>query len=488
MPPTKAARSMACCYPKAVASAVAAPFRKGSAGRCFSAAPARPRRRPMFPSLSQKEVEALRQARSQLYTPYTEADKAELAKKYTPEQLAAIEAGEAAISTTDLAVQARVRSDYFKLDYLDDFARIEPTIDKRPSKLRGEGEDYEEVVASTRGVTPKTTNPDIKMNQIADALLNTNERDHPDVDPQERDQFAELWRMALQDPDNLPTNEAVARVLDVDNPDVSSRTLDVDGLAHALSFPPGKGPSATDRAKPRVTSLERITKILSEYDSHPDPPNVAPTLKKIDDGSARWTVPSEGEETSGADEDEIIAMARLSKQINQPISQIKRYRVKNLVWHRVVNQTRLGKISSMYYLAVAGNENGMVGIGEGKASEPAEARRMAKIAAIRNMKPIRRYEQRTIYGEVNGKSGAVELVLAARPPGFGLRVSTHIFEIARCAGLHDLSARVTRSRNPMNVAKAVWQALLGQRDPEEIATSRGKKLVDVRKVYYAGLV
>lgn len=40
----------------------------------------------------------------------------------------------------------------------------------------------------------------------------------------------------------------------------------------------------------------------------------------------------------------------------------------------------------------------------------------------------------------------------------------------------------------MNTVKATLQALKRQRLPEEIARARGKKLVDVRKVYYAGLV
>jgi small subunit ribosomal protein S5 len=40
----------------------------------------------------------------------------------------------------------------------------------------------------------------------------------------------------------------------------------------------------------------------------------------------------------------------------------------------------------------------------------------------------------------------------------------------------------------MNTVKAAYQALMAQRDPEEIARARGKKLVDVRKVYYAGKV
>lgn len=40
----------------------------------------------------------------------------------------------------------------------------------------------------------------------------------------------------------------------------------------------------------------------------------------------------------------------------------------------------------------------------------------------------------------------------------------------------------------MNTVKAAYEALMGQRNPEEIARARGRKIVDVRKVYYAGKV
>lgn len=70
--------------------------------------------------------------------------------------------------------------------------------------------------------------------------------------------------------------------------------------------------------------------------------------------------------------------------------------------------------------------------------------------------------------------------------GFGLRCQKYIWEVCKAAGIHDLAARVTRSRNPMNTVKATVQALMGQKHPEDIARARGKKLVDVRKVYYAG--
>jgi len=36
----------------------------------------------------------------------------------------------------------------------------------------------------------------------------------------------------------------------------------------------------------------------------------------------------------------------------------------------------------------------------------------------------------------------------------------------------------------MNVVKAAYEALMTQRIPEEVAMARGRKMVDVRKVYY----
>lgn len=72
--------------------------------------------------------------------------------------------------------------------------------------------------------------------------------------------------------------------------------------------------------------------------------------------------------------------------------------------------------------------------------------------------------------------------------GFGNRAQHLIFEIARAAGISDIAARTPRSRNKMNVCKATFEALTNQRLPEDVARSRGRKLVDVRKVYYGGLV
>jgi small subunit ribosomal protein S5 len=72
--------------------------------------------------------------------------------------------------------------------------------------------------------------------------------------------------------------------------------------------------------------------------------------------------------------------------------------------------------------------------------------------------------------------------------GFGLRTQSLVYEVAQMSGIRDLSARVGRSRNPMNTVKATYEALMAQRLPDDIARARGRKLVDVRKVYYGRTV
>lgn len=69
-----------------------------------------------------------------------------------------------------------------------------------------------------------------------------------------------------------------------------------------------------------------------------------------------------------------------------------------------------------------------------------------------------------------------------------MRVPQNIWHICRFAGLKDLAARMPRANNKMNTVKATIEALHSQKDPEQIALGRGKKLVDVRKVYYGGNV
>ncbi|KAF9566885.1 28S ribosomal protein S5, mitochondrial [Mortierella alpina] len=164
---------------------------------------------------------------------------------------------------------------------------------------------------------------------------------------------------------------------------------------------------------------------------------------------------------------------------------LKKFLKRALVVKRTSNMTTAGKIPSMYALVVVGNGEGIAGYGEGKDDEVARAVRKATNRAMRNLTAFDRYDDRTIYHDIDHKFHATNIQFRSRPPGFGNRCNHYIHEICSCIGILDISAKVWGSRNPMNVIKATFEAL-GQKQklPEDIARGRGKRVVDVQHTYY----
>lgn len=158
----------------------------------------------------------------------------------------------------------------------------------------------------------------------------------------------------------------------------------------------------------------RATVGKEEAERHPRSAT-APDLPKMNTTSNRKPKASSGAGQQSSEPSP--ALIRLMQMTGYSQEQLRKIRVKDVVSHAVVNQTRLGKIRKQYFLSIAGNGNGLIGIGEGKSEEPEEGKLQSHLRAIRNMQPIMRYENRTIFGDVKGKSGATELELFARPPG-----------------------------------------------------------------------
>ncbi|KAJ1995809.1 28S ribosomal protein S5, mitochondrial [Coemansia umbellata] len=176
-----------------------------------------------------------------------------------------------------------------------------------------------------------------------------------------------------------------------------------------------------------------------------------------------------------------------SEDLLIPYDQFKKLSKKTLIVKRTVQMTRKGKVPSMYVLVVVGNGNGSAGYGEGKSTEATKAMLIATRDAIKHMQHFPRYDNRTIYHDIEHKFKATKLMLWARRPGFGCRAAPMIHEICECIGIHDLASKIHGSRNPMNVIKAFFEALRTQRVPDNLAKARGIRLVDINHTYYAGI-
>lgn len=368
-------------------------------------------------------------ASKELFKRYTKKEQEALSERYTDEQIKVIHAGEEAIAPEDLKSHGIFREGRYSLPYLDDLSTHNPLMDRKISQANNDtNEPF------------KFLDEDGQREVISDWITQIRKKNQDD--PEWAGPSRQDWMEFMADGDIFLKRKKPRPLVEFTK----------GGQKHVL---------------------DTVVK------GKPDGSVVNFSLPKTKDPTLRYK-----KKVEAGDDEGIYTL--LKKQTGMSLKEIQGINVKVLVSHRVVNQTRLGKIQSQYMLAVAGNGKGLLGIGEGKSKESLEAGTMARLQAIRNMKPVPMYENRTIYGEVYGKVSAAEVSISARPPGFGLRVQQYIFEMARAAGIQDLAARVTRSRNPMNTVKAAYAALMSQRIPEEVAMGRGRKLVDVRKVYYMG--
>ncbi|KAK4180333.1 ribosomal protein S5, C-terminal domain-containing protein [Triangularia setosa] len=452
--------------------------------RPFSSTPtASGRRKPRFRNITARDLGLISQTSrkadtavseeqiddftTKKFPKYTDAEKAELMRMYTPEQIAALEAGEASINPKDLTIQGRLRTDIYRLPYIDDFAEHQPIIDKRPPASR------------SRRISPPDPNARfMNTDQFVSDLIEWADKFRvgeptgtlkrlEDFVPEEwrkvkeaqwpgevRDEAHSKFKKYLQEEINKAAKHQENGGV------VTGGPTDADVLSYILERSVMTDNNIQTQSSLALALPDKVPGVAGLYKAAVDPAD-------------------EGLDETGVYQD-------LKRRSGMSVQEILKLKTKTLVMNHVSNQTRMGKIGSMVVYTVAGNGDGWVGLGYAKSQEPSVANQKARLDAISKMRPIRRYEDRTVYGNVEAKVSGTVVKLFARPPGFGLRVQHRIFEICRAAGIYDLSARVPRSRNPMNTVKATIEALHNQKDPEEIAMGRGRKLVDARKVYYGG--
>jgi small subunit ribosomal protein S5 len=139
------------------------------------------------------------------------------------------------------------------------------------------------------------------------------------------------------------------------------------------------------------------------------------------------------------------------------------------VFRQTQKKTKEGNKPKFSTMAVAGDKNGHVGIGFGKAKETVPAREKA----IRNAKlrifKIRRGcgswqcgcgKPHSIPFAVSGKCGSVKITLMPAPKGKGLIVEKEVKKILEFAGIKDVwSKTLGQTKNKINLIHATETAL-----------------------------
>ena len=134
-----------------------------------------------------------------------------------------------------------------------------------------------------------------------------------------------------------------------------------------------------------------------------------------------------------------------------------------------------GRRFSFAAMVVAGDQQGKVGWGYGKANEVPPSVDKALKQATRSMVEVPIVEG-TIPHEVKGRFGAGRVVLIPAGPGTGIIAGAAVRAVCEVIGIKDILTKSFGSNNSVVLVKATFDALKQLRTKTEIERLRGVSL------------
>ena len=144
--------------------------------------------------------------------------------------------------------------------------------------------------------------------------------------------------------------------------------------------------------------------------------------------------------------------------------------------NRVAKVVKGGRTFRFSAVVVVGDENGHIGVGNGKAAEVPDAIKKAIEEAKKNLVEVP-VVGTTIPHEYVGKFGSASVVLKPAAEGTGVIAGGSVRPVLELAGYKDIRTKVTN--NPRNVVYATLQGLRSMKTAEQVAKKRGKTVAEI---------
>ena len=154
------------------------------------------------------------------------------------------------------------------------------------------------------------------------------------------------------------------------------------------------------------------------------------------------------------------------------------YKEKVVAINRVAKVVKGGRNFRFSAVVVVGDENGRVGVGNGKAAEVPDAIKKAIEEAKKNLVEVP-IVGTTIPHEFVGKFGAATVILKPGSEGTGVIAGGSVRPVLELAGYRDINTKVIGTNNPRNVVYATIEALKNMNTVQEVAKKRGKKVSEI---------
>ena len=145
---------------------------------------------------------------------------------------------------------------------------------------------------------------------------------------------------------------------------------------------------------------------------------------------------------------------------------------------RVAKVVKGGRNFRFSAVVVVGDENGHVGVGNGKAAEVPDAIKKAIQEAKKNLVEVPIVDT-TVPHEYVGKFGSANVLLKPAAVGTGLIAGGSVRPILELAGYKNIRTKVIGTNNPRNVVYATMEGLKSMQTAEQVAAKRGKKVSEI---------